>query len=65
MSNKYYYAIIRNKTGKLITESEKLPIFWSKKNANYRAKDFIDVSVIPISATELATLIKNNSNDTE
>lgn len=65
MSNKYYYAIIRNKTGKLITESGNLPIFWNKRNADYRAKDFIDVTVVPISATELAALIKTNSNDTE
>jgi hypothetical protein len=61
--SKNSYAIIRIKTGKLITESEKLPIFWNKKNADFRAKDFIGVKVIPISNSELVKLINKVSNE--
>jgi hypothetical protein len=61
--SKNSYAIIRIKTGKLITESEKLPIFWNKKSAEYRAKDFIGVKVIPLSNNELVNLINKICNE--
>lgn len=57
------YAIIRIKTGNLITESEKLPIYWNKKQAEYRAKDFIGVKVVPVSNKDLSKLLKQQSNE--
>jgi hypothetical protein len=61
--SKNSYAIIRIKTGKLITESEKLPIFWNKKSAEFRAKDFTGVKVIPVSNNDILNLINNSSNE--
>lgn len=55
--SKNLYAIIRIKTGKLITENTRLPIFWYKKEALHRAKDFIGVEVIPVNEEKLLKLL--------
>jgi hypothetical protein len=64
MSKKIIYAIIRIKTGKLICENMRLPIFWYKKEADHRAKDFIGCKVVRIKETDLTSLIPT-TNDTE
>lgn len=55
--SKNVFVIVRVKTGKLISEDERLPIFWYKKSADHRAKDFIGVKVIPVNEKELLKLL--------
>lgn len=62
MSNRNIYAIVRIKTGKLITENTRLPIFWYKKEADRRAKDFIGVTVVRVSVEKISLLLNNTNN---
>lgn len=61
--SKNVFVIVRAKTGKLISENERLPIFWYKKYADHRAKDFIGVKVISINEKELIKLLTHTTNE--
>jgi hypothetical protein len=49
MANKNYYVIVNEKTGKMLTHSATLPVYWRKDVADYMVKTFPGHKVVPIS----------------
>jgi DNA/RNA endonuclease G (NUC1) len=62
MPQKYYYAVVHKETGKLLVESNRLPIYWLKSEAEKRAKSFQDFIVQPVDIEKLERLILSHKN---
>lgn len=59
MSNsKYYYAVVKKNTGKLLLESGHLPIFWLESVAKERCDDFNGTIVKKVKIEDLESLFK-------
>lgn len=57
MSQKNYFAIVHKKTGNFLLNGATLPIYWLKKVAVEKAKEFPNYIVQPVLVSEIEELV--------